>query len=481
MTDATSVPASAVTASAVTRGHYGLEAFAAGLHGPAFWPGDAGYDEACRIWNAMIERRPALVVRPRDSGEVAACIGFAGNNGLPLSVRGGGHNIAGTALCDGGVMIDFSTRKEVEVDPATARVRVQPGAAWIDVDRATQPYGLVVPGGIVSATGVAGFTLGGGFGWVSRRYGFAADNLRAVEIVTADGRVRRASAEDNPDLFWAIRGGGGNFGVVTAFEFEAQPHGPEVVAGLVLHPMAQAKEVLALFREATAQAPDGLCHVLIMRKAPPLPIIPEEAHGAPVAGIAVCYSGPLEEGEALVAPIKRFGRPLADTIGRKPFVAHQQFLDSGQPFGRRYYWKSEYLDALPAAADEMLIAHAQAISSPHSALLTMHLGGAAARVPEDRTAVGNRRAEFVFNVQGAWEDAAEDSRHIAWARDFWSAIRPFSSGGTYVNFLTEDADRERVRAAYGPALYDRLARIKARYDPDNLFRSNQNIRPATGD
>ena len=359
-------------------------------------------------------------------------------------------------------------------------MRVQPGATWADVDRATQPFGLVVPGGIVSATGVAGFTLGGGFGWVSRRYGFAADNLRRVEIVTADGQVRQASATENPDLFWAIRGGGGNFGVVTRFEFEAQPHGPEVVAGLMLHPIARAKEVLALFREATAKAPDGLCHALIMRKAPPLPIIPPEAHGTPVAGIAVCYSGPLEEGEALVAPLKRLAQPLVDTIGRKPFVAHQQFLDAGQPFGRRYYWKSDYFDALPTAGEDILIAHAEAIASPHSAMLFMHMGGAAARLPADQTAVGNRGAEFVFNVQGAWEQAAEDDRHIGWARDFWSAMRPFSSGGTYVNFLTEDADDDRIRAAYGPELHRRLARIKACYDPANLFRSNQNIRPAIG-
>jgi len=456
-----------------------LNALAADLPGAAFWPGEAAYDEACRIWNAMIERRPGLVVRPRSPSDVATCVRFAGGSGLPLSMRGGGHNIAGTALCDGGVMIDYSTHKEVRVDPSTRRVQVQPGATWADVDRATQPLGLVVPGGIISATGVAGFTLGGGFGWVSRRYGFAADNLRSVEIVTADGQLRRASASENPDLFWAIRGGGGNFGVVTAFEFEAQSHGPEVVAGLMLHPMARAKEVLALFREATAQAPDGLCHLLVMRKAPPLPVIPEAAHGKPVAGIAVCYSGPLEDGERLVAPLKRFGEPLVDTIGRKPFIAHQQFLDAGQPFGRRYYWKSDYLDALPAAADDTVIAHAGAVASPHSAMLVMHLGGAAARLPEDHTAVGNRAAEFVLGVQGAWEDRTEDQRHMAWARDFWSAMRPFSSGGTYVNFLTEDADEERVRAAYGTELLGRLARIKATYDPANLFRSNQNIRPAS--
>jgi FAD/FMN-containing dehydrogenase len=456
-----------------------LEAFAAGLRCPAWWPGDAGYDEARRIWNAMIERRPALVIQPTEAREVAACIRFVRDHGVALSIRGGGHNIAGTALCEGGLMIDFSPRKAVSVDPATGRVRVQPGAAWVDVDRETQPHGLVVPGGIVSATGVAGFTLGGGFGWVSRRHGFAADTLVEVELVTADGTVRRASAAEHPDLFWALRGGGGNFGVVTAFEFEAKPHGPEVIAGLVLHPMERAGEVLALFREMTANASDRLCCLLIMRKAPPLPILPEAVHGTAVAGIAVCYSGPLEEGLEAVAPVKRFGAPLADTIGPKPFTAHQQFLDGGQPFGRRYYWKSEYLDALPEAADAAIIEHAQAVTSPHSAMLVMHLGGAAARVPEDATAVGSRQAELVFNVQGSWEDPAEDERHIAWVRAFWSAVRPFSSGGTYVNFLTEDADRERVRAAYGPVLYDRLARIKAKYDPDNLFRANQNIRPAT--
>jgi FAD/FMN-containing dehydrogenase len=470
--------AAAIHAPAVVLDQQGLDAFAAGLGCPVFWPGDAGYDEATRIWNAMIERRPALVVRPGDPDEVALCIRFARDNGLPLSVRGGGHNIAGTALCEGGLMIDFSPRKSVRVDPATGRVRVQPGAAWADVDRETQPHGLVVPGGIVSTTGVAGFTLGGGFGWVSRRHGFAADNLVAAEIVTADGSVLRTSADENPDLFWAIRGGGGNFGIVTSFEFEARPHGPEVVAGLTLHPMSRADEVLGLFREMTGGASDRLTCVLIMRKAPPLPILPKEVHGAPVAGIAVCYSGSVEEGEEAVLPVKRSGNPLADTIGRKPFTAHQQFLDGGQPFGRRYYWKSEYLDALPEAADETVIRHAGAASSPHSALLVMHLGGAAARIPEQATAVGNRRAELVFNIQGSWEDPAEDRRHVGWARDFWSAIQPFSSGGTYVNFLTQDAGEDRVLAAYGPELYTRLAKIKAKYDPDNLFRSNQNIRPA---
>ncbi|HEX5079911.1 MAG TPA: FAD-binding oxidoreductase [Geminicoccaceae bacterium] len=469
-----------IRVSTVAHAGNGLGTFAAGLRGAALWPGEPAYDEACRIWNAMIERRPALVVRPHDSGDVARCIAFARDSGLPLSVRGGGHNIAGTSLCHGGVTIDFSTRREVTIEPATARVRAEPGASWADVDRATQPFGLVVPGGIVSATGVAGFTLGGGFGWTSRRYGLAADNLRAVEIVTADGQLRRASAEENPDLFWAIRGGGGNFGVVTSFEFQAHPHGPEVVAGMMLHPMERAREVLALFRDVTGSASDRLCCALIMRKAPPSPAIPEAMHGKPVAGIAACYSGPVEEGEEAVAPIRKLAQPIVDTTGRKPFTAHQQFLDAGQPFGRRYYWKSEYFDALPVAADDAVIAHAGAMASPHSALLVMHVGGAAARVSQGATAVGSRQAAFVFNIQGAWESAAEDGLHMAWARDFWSAMRPFSSGGTYVNFLTADAEEERVRAAYGAELYDRLARIKARFDPDNLFRSSQNIRPARG-
>jgi FAD/FMN-containing dehydrogenase len=456
-----------------------LEALAAGLRCPTLWPGDPGYREATRIWNAMIERRPALVVRPGDARDVAKCVRFAGESGLPLSVRGGGHNIAGTALCEGGLMIDLSPYKGVQVDPGSRRVRVQPGATWADVDAATQPHGLVVPGGIVSATGVAGFTLGGGFGWVSRRYGLAADNLVAAEVVTADGEVRQAGAHENPDLFWAIRGGGGNFGIVTSFEFEAKPHGPEVIAGLVLHPMERAADVLALFRKIIARGSDRLCCTLILRKAPPLPILPPEVHGTPVAGIAVCYSGPLDEGARAVEPIKRFSAPLADTITAKPFIAHQQFLDAGQPFGRRYYWKSEYLDELPEAADATIIAHAQAITSPHSAVLIMQLGGAAARVPEDATAVGNRAAKLVFNVQGAWEDPAEDHRHIDWVRDYWSVIRPLSSG-TYVNFLTQDADHDRVLAAYGPALHAKLVRMKARYDPANLFRSNQNIAPARG-
>ena len=454
-----------------------VAAFAGAVRGPLLYPGDPAYEDARGIWNGMIDKRPALVQRPTGAADVMACVNFARDNGVLLSVRGGGHNIAGTAVADGGLMIDQSPRKGVHVDPETGITRVEPGCSWGDVDRETQLYGLAVPGGIVSTTGVAGFTLGGGFGWVTRTHGLASDTLRSVDMVTADGALVRASEREHADLFWAVRGGGGNFGIVTSFEFQARPVGPEVVAGLVLHPMERAREVIEVFREVTARAPDELCCLLILRRAPPAPFLAKELHGTPVAGIAVCYNGPIAEGEKAVRPIKALGAPLADTIEPKPFTAHQAFLDSGQPFGRRYYWKSDYFREMTPEADPILIGHAERIASPFSAVLVMHLGGAAGRVGETDSAAGNRDAEYVFNVQAAWEDPAESEDHIGWARDYWRAMRPFSSGGTYVNFLTADEDDDRVRAAYGPATYERLVDVKTRYDPGNVFRSNQNIRP----
>ena len=436
-----------------------LEGLAARLRGAVLRPGDAGYDEARAVWNATIDRRPALVVRCAGAADVIDAVNFARDHGLLLSVRGGGHNIAGTAVCDGGLMIDLSPLKGIHVDPAAQTVRVQPGAAWGDVDRETQVFGLAVPSGIVSTTGVAGLTLGGGFGWLTRKHGFTCDSLLSVDIVTADGALRSASAGENPDLFWGVRGGGGNFGVVTSFEFRAHPVGPRVVAGMVLHPMERAPEVLGFFRELTAGAP-------------------EELHGAPVAAIAVCHAGPIEDGERAVGPLKAFGPPLVDLIGPKPFAAHQTMLDAAQPPGRHYYWKSEYLPDLGPEAATVLIDHAGRITSPQSAVMVMHLGGAAARVPRDATAAANRDAEYVLNVAGSWLDARESDRHIGWVQGLWRAMRPLSTGGTYVNFLTGDAEPDRVRAAYGPATYDRLAALKARYDPTNLFRLNQNIRPA---
>jgi FAD/FMN-containing dehydrogenase len=454
-----------------------LEAFSTNIRGIVLRSGGEDYEQARRIWNAMIDRRPAVIVRCSGAADVVDCVNFARDNGLPLSVRGGGHNIAGTAVCDDGVMIDLSALRTVHVDTDRGVARVAPGATWGDADRETQLFGLIVPGGIVSTTGVAGVTLGGGFGWATRRYGYASDNLSSVDIVTADGVLRRASETENADLFWGVRGGGGNFGVVTSFEFRARPFGPQVLAGMALYPMARAREVLEVFRRVTNEAPEELSCLLILRKAPPAPFVPKEAHGAPIAAIAACFSGSIDDGWRVIAPIRELDQPIADAFGPKPFRQFQQILDAGQPFGRRYYWKADYLDAIPPAADEILINHAEAVPSPHSALLCMHLGGGTRRSNADESSVGNRAAEFVLNITASWESSNEDALHIAWARNYWSDMRPFSTGGTYVNFLTEDEPVERVRAAYGDAIYSRLAQVKAKYDPDNLFRLNQNIRP----
>ena len=454
-----------------------LEAFSANIRGTVLRPGGEVYEQARGIWNAMIDRRPALIVRCSGAADVVDCVNFARDNGLPLSVRGGGHNIAGTAVCDGGMMIDLSALRTVHVNTHRGVARIAPGARWGDVDRETQLFGLVVPGGIVSTTGVAGFTLGGGFGWATRRYGYASDNLRSVDIVTADGVLRRASEIENADLFWGVRGGGGNFGVVTSFEFQTRPFGPQVLAGMALYPMARAREVLEVFRKVTTEAPEELSCLLILRKAPPAPFVPKEAHGAPIAAIAACFSGAIDDGWKVIAPIRELGQPIADAFSPKPFCQFQQILDGGQPFGRRYYWKSDYFHAISPAADQILVKHAEAVPSPHSALLCMHLGGAAWRSEPHGDSVGNRAAELVLNITASWESSDEDTLHIAWARNYWSEVRPFSTGGTYVNFLTEDEPAERVRAAYGDVIYRRLAQVKAKYDPDNLFRLNQNIRP----
>ena len=447
------------------------------LRGALLLPSDPGYGEARSIWNGMIARRPALIARISGAADVITCVSFARENGLPLSIRGGGHNVAGAALCEGGLMIDMSLRRAVHVDADRRIVRTEGGATWGDVDHETQPFGLVVPSGIVSATGVAGFTMGGGFGWTSRKLGYAADNLLSVDLVTADGEPRRASETENPDLFWALRGGGGNFGAVTSFEFRAHPHGPRTLCGMVVHPMAQAPLVMQRYREITAAAPDELCCLLILRRAPAVAYLPRDLHGKPIAAIAVCWTGDPAAGRDAVLPLKRFGRPLADTIETKPFVEHQTMLDAGQPFGRRYYWKSDYFAEIGDGLIDAMVEHAERIGSPHSAALLMHLGGAPARIDPTGNAVGLRSASYVLNIQAAWESPQEDDRQLAWARDFWTATRPFSTGSAYINFMTEDEGEARVRAAYGERVYARLRDIKSKFDPGNLFRGAQNIPP----
>jgi FAD/FMN-containing dehydrogenase len=449
------------------------------LSGNLLLPGEPGYDEARSVWNAMIDRHPAYIVQPGTAKDVVAGLQFARENDLPLSIKGGGHNIAGMAVCDDGVVIDFSLMKNVSVEPDSRTVRVQPGAVWGNVDQATQPHGLAVPSGIISTTGVAGLTLGGGFGWTTRKWGHTADHLRSVEIVTADGEIRRASKHENADLFWAIRGGGGNFGIVTEFEYEARQLGPEITGGLLLYPMSDAPDVIHFFREFTESAPEELSCLLVLRNAPPAPFLPAEIHGKPVVGIATLYAGDPEEGLRVLAPLKEFGNPLADTITQKDYVTHQSFLDSGQPHGRRYYWKSEYLAAIPQELGEKMIHHCTQFVSPFASMLAMNLGGATTRSAGDGGAVSHRNAGYVVAIQAAWDDPANDDENIGWARRFHADVRPYSTGGTYVNFLTEEEGGERIHEAYEPEIYQQLARVKAIYDPENVFRQNKNIQPAS--
>ena len=455
-----------------------VEEFRVSLGGELIQPKDEGYDDARTVWNAMIDKRPALIARCSGTADVIAAVNFAREHNLLLSVRGGGHNIAGTALCDDGLTIDLSNMKGLHVDLKTRTVRAQPGCNLGDLDRETQIFGLVVPAGIVTDTGIAGLTLGGGFGWLTRRYGYTCDNLLSVDVVTADGSFLTASEKENSDLFWGLRGGGGNFGIVTSFEYQAYPVGPQVTAGIVIHSMEKARAVVGFFREFSATAPEELCCLLTLRLAPAAPFLPPEVHGKPIVGIAVCHSGSLEDGERAVLPLKEFGDPLADTIAPKPFVVHQTLFDVAMAPGRHYYWKSHYLPEFLEAAGEVLMGHAAKISSPHSSILVFQLGGALARFGETDTPAGNRNAAYVLNVAASWEDPTHTDEQITWARGCWSDMQQFSTGGVNVNFLTGEEGDKRVRAAYGDANYKRLVEIKNKYDPHNMFRLNQNIPPS---
>ncbi|CAN5646185.1 FAD-binding oxidoreductase [soil metagenome] len=455
-----------------------IEGFAGRLRGDLLIADSPGYDDARKLWNGMIDRRPAVIARCLGGADVVASVNFARKHDLLISVRGAGHNIAGTAICEGGLMIDLITMQGIRVEPESRRVWVQPGTTWADVDIETQLHGLVVPGGIVSTTGVSGFTLGGGFGWLTRKWGYTSDLLRSVEIVTPDGQLRNVTVENEPDLFWALSGGGGNFGIVTGYEFEAQPLGPTVMAGIIFYPFERAAELLRFHREITVDAPDELSCLFAVRTAPPAPFLPEECHGKLICGIAMSFAGTLEDAEPHVERIRSFpGEPLVDLIRPQPFMAHQKFLDSGQPWGRQYYWKSDFFDTLSDEAIERAIGHWERITSPLSSTLFMHLGGAAKNIPIESSAVGHRNAEYVMAIQAAWEDPAESEHHIGWARGFWNDLQPFSSGNGYINFPTEDEGDDRTRQAYPPAVYERLVQIKNRYDPDNVLRHNKNIQP----
>jgi FAD/FMN-containing dehydrogenase len=454
-----------------------LEPLRAELRGELISPADAGYESARSVWNGAIDRRPACVARCTGVADVAAAVRFARGRGLEIAVRGGGHNVAGTAVCDGGVVIDLSPMKAVWVDPAARVARVQGGALWGDVDRETQLHGLATTGGIVSHTGVAGLTLGGGIGWLMRKHGLTVDNLLAADVVTAEGDVLRASADEHPDLFWALRGGGGNFGVVTSFDFRLHPLGPEVLAGPVLWDAADAGEVLRFYRDFVHDGPDELGTVLRFGTAPPLPDIPASLHWRPVLIVASCYAGPVQEAERVLRPLRAFGAPLLDLVGPTPYVGHQSGIDSTVPHGWRYYWKSTYLPELGDDLVDVIAEHAFAASSPRSYVAVFHLGGAVGRVSEDDTAFGNRQASHAITLDAVWQPGEDHGDHdTAWTRRFFAALDRFRDG-VYVNFLGADEGPDRVREAYGDALYDRLAGVKATYDPDNVFHSNQNIRP----
>ncbi len=452
-----------------------FEAFAAQLRGRALDESDADYDDARTVWNAMVDRRPGLIVRCADAGDVAAAVRFARDNGLLVAVRGGGHGIAGNAVCDGGLMIDLSPMKVVRVDTATQRAWVEPGATLADVDRETQAHGLALPTGINSTTGIAGLTLGGGFGWLTRKFGLTLDNLLSADVVTADGELRHASQRENPDLFWALRGGGGNFGVVTAFEFQLHKLGPEVLAGLVVHPFADAEMVLTKYQQALEDAPDELTCWVVMRQAPPLPFLPEEWHGKEVLVLAMCYCGDIEQGEKATAPLRSIGTPIADVVGPNPFTGWQQAFDPLLAPGARNYWKSHDFVEISDATAGILMDAVRTLPGPECEIFIGHVGGAAGRVDVDATAFPQRSSHFVMNVHARWRDPEMDELCIGWARALFEATRPHAVGTAYINFMPGD-ETDRVEAAYGSS-YHRLAELKRRYDPLNLFRMNQNVAP----
>jgi FAD/FMN-containing dehydrogenase len=447
-----------------------------GLRGEVLAPGSDAYEEARRIWNAMIDRRPALIVRCAGTEDVVRAVNFARDQRLPLAIRGGGHNIGGSALVDGGLVVDLSPMRKATVDAAARRVTVEGGALLGDLDAATQAHGLATPVGINSTTGVAGLTLGGGFGWLSRKLGMTVDNLESAEIVTAEGKVLRASAKEHPDLFWAIRGGGGNFGVVTRFEFRLHEIGPDLLSGLVVYDLDEAPAVLRRYREFSLQAPDDLTVWVVMRQAPPLPFLSAEVHGRPVVVLALLYAGEPAAGERLVAPLRSFGRPLGAHIGVQPFAAWQQAFDPLLTPGSRNYWKSHNLTQLADGLLDTLVDHAAKLPTPQTEIFVASLGGATARPAADATAYSARDTRFIVNVHGRWDDPKDDARGIGWTRALFDAAAPYATGAAYINFMTAD-EKDRVRTVYGPN-YERLAKIKRTYDPGNLFSVNQNIAPA---
>lgn len=453
-----------------------LEALRATLRGSLLMPADDGYDVSRTLWNGTIDRHPAAIVRAAGAGDVMQAVNFARDNKLLLAVRGGGHNIAGKAACDGGLMLDLSAMKSVRVDPAAKRARVEPGALLGDFDRETQAFGLSTPTGINSTTGMSGLTLGGGFGWQSRKRGLTIDNLVAADVVLASGEFVQTSATQHPELFWALRGGGGNFGVVTSFEYQLHRMGPQVLAGLVVYPLDQAKPVFEGYRKFAAAASDEMTAWLVLRKAPPLPFLPTEVHGKEVVVVAFCWMGDMSKGDEITKPLHGFGTPYGVHAGPMPFADWQTAFDPLLAPGARNYWKSHDFKAIGVDVERTLCDAVANLPSDECEAFIAHLGGATNRVGVADTAYPHRDAEFVVNVHTRWRDAAEDKKCIAWARALFDELAPHATGGVYVNFMADDEAPRVAAGAYGPN-FERLSALKAKYDPGNLFSQNQNIPP----
>ena len=446
------------------------------FEGELIRPGDPTYDDHRKVWNGSIDRFPALIARCKGVPDVIAAVAFGRETGLPVAVRGGGHSFPGMSVCDDGIVIDLGLMNTIHVDPEARTARAQPGVRLGDLDRATQPHGLAVPAGIVTTTGLAGLTLGGGIGWLMRKYGLTIDQLVSVDLVTAAGEFVKASGTENADLFWGVRGGGGNFGIVTEFEFSLDPVGPIVLAGPIFWPMRESPKLLRFYRDWIAEAPDELMTIVIHRKAPAVPFVPPELHGELVVAIACCYAGPVEEGEEIVRPLKAFGSPVLDLCVPKPYLAHQAMFDPSFPHGWWYYIRSCDVAELTDEVIETTVDHSLRIGSPLTSFPIWQLGGAVSRVAEDATAFNGRSAAYTFNIASATAtaDGFDDERE--WVRAFWSALEPYHTS-VYVNFLMEEGS-ERIREAYGTNKFERLQALKRRYDPDNFFRINQNIPPA---
>jgi FAD/FMN-containing dehydrogenase len=444
-----------------------VQDFTASLRGEVLRPTDEGYDEARTIHNGMIDRRPTLIARCAGVADVMASVQFASDQQLLVSVRCGGHSVPGFSVSDGGLMIDLSRMRGVRVDAARQTVRAEGGATWGDFDHETQAFGLATTGGVARPTGIAGLTLGGGHGFLMCKYGLACDNLLSVDLVTAEGHLLTASADEHADLFWGLRGGGGNFGVATSFEYRLHEVGP-VLGGMLIYPLARAKEILRIYRDVTSAAPDDLFMFAILATLP---------DGTQAAAVLVCYAGPVAEGERLLSPLRESGPLLADQVGPMPYVALQSIVENFNPPGMRNYWKSDFLTQLSDDAIDLLVEEYPSVPAPHSHLVIEQMGGAVSRIGEDEMAVSHRDAPYNAIIVGMWDQPAEDERTIAWVRRVWEALRPFSSGGVYVNYQMGDEGEDRVHAAYGAEKYERLVALKNKYDPTNLFRLNQNITP----